>query len=130
MAGPRRWLSVEALVSALTEKKVDLGISWREAARQAGVSAPIFTRLRQGKEPDVNTFWALVRWLDMPAETFQAGSARDHLPPLLQSLVTDRALSPKAKATVEELVQLIYRLAKIFREDRALAQTKKRTRAK
>lgn len=118
MPRPRRWLNVERLVSALTEKKVSLGISWREAARQAHISAPIFTRLRQGKEPDVNTFGALVRWLGTPAEAFLAESAREDPPPQLPSLAlaANKALSPKAKATMEELIQLIYRLAKILHE--------------
>ncbi len=119
MPRPRRRLDIEALLSALTEKKVRLGISWREAARQAGISAPIFSRLRDGKQPDVNTFGALIRWLDLPAERFMAEPEReDDLPRQLRSLTKDKELSPKAKATVEELIRLIYRLVAIVKEDR------------
>lgn len=65
-------LDLDGLVAALDTKRLTDGISWRELARCAGVSASTLTRMQQGKRPDVDTFSALMRWLNIPAENFLA----------------------------------------------------------
>jgi transcriptional regulator with XRE-family HTH domain len=65
-------LDLDGLVGSLDTKRLADGISWRELARRAGVSASTLTRMQQGKRPDVDTFSALMRWLNVPAENFLA----------------------------------------------------------
>lgn len=111
-------LDLDMLVATLDAKRKADGISWRELARQADVSASSLTRMQQGKRPDVDTFVALVSWLKMPAETFLAGAsskARSRaellasVPVLLRG---KRELSPDASAALEELVTAAIKLTK------------------
>src|SRR6267154_2147122 len=69
---PQKLIHVEALVSALDSERKTKGLSWRQLAKAAGVSASTLTRMQQGKSPDVNTFSALTGWLNIPAERFYA----------------------------------------------------------
>ncbi len=46
------------------------GLTWRQAAREAGVSPSTFSRLAQGHAPDVNGFAALVAWSGTRADDF------------------------------------------------------------
>lgn len=63
-------VDVVALHEALEKMKAEHGTSWREIARQIGVSASTMSRLAQGFSPDVKAFARMVRWLNVPAETF------------------------------------------------------------
>ena len=63
-------LNLGALVAALDAKRRAEGISWREVADQAKVSASTLTRLQQDRKPDIDTFAALVEWLGAPADEF------------------------------------------------------------
>src|SRR6266849_4734660 len=60
------------LFSASIETHILLrGISMREAAKEAGVSASTMSRLTSGELlPDIESFAALVRWLDIDANLF------------------------------------------------------------
>ncbi len=68
-------LDLKALVEALDAKRRTVGISWRELARQAGVSPSTLTRMQQGQQPDVDTFSALIQWVGAAAEEFLATGA-------------------------------------------------------
>src|SRR5438309_156001 len=69
-AMPQNLLDLESLVGALDSERQARGLSWRQLAKQAGVSPSTLTRMQQGKLPDVNTFAALTKWLNIPAERF------------------------------------------------------------
>jgi transcriptional regulator with XRE-family HTH domain len=63
-------LDTSALFAALdTQRKAD-GLSWRQLAKEVGVSPSTMTRLANGQRPDVDAFAALVGWLGQPADTF------------------------------------------------------------
>jgi transcriptional regulator with XRE-family HTH domain len=72
---PETTVDVEALYAALDNKRKAQGTSWREIARQLDVSPSTFSRMAQGRRPDVDTFATLLRWLGMPAESFMRGTA-------------------------------------------------------
>ena len=64
-------LDVSALYVCLDAARLERGkLSWREVARQAGVSPSTLTRMAQGKRPDVDGLAALSRWLGIPVEQF------------------------------------------------------------
>jgi transcriptional regulator with XRE-family HTH domain len=71
---PETTVDVEALYAALDNKRKTLETSWRELARELDVSPSTFSRMAQGRRPDVDTFATLLRWLGMPAEAFMRGT--------------------------------------------------------
>lgn len=58
------------LYAALDAQREARGLSWRQLAAEAGVSASLVSRMGNGRRPDLDGFIALVQWLGMPAETF------------------------------------------------------------
>jgi transcriptional regulator with XRE-family HTH domain len=67
---PEITVDVEAFYSALDEKRADDGLSWRDLARDLRISPSTFTRMAQGRRPDIDTFATLLGWLGRPAEDF------------------------------------------------------------
>ena len=113
-------IDVAAFVGALDAQRQAKGISWRELARQTGVTASTFTRMRQGKRPDVNTFGALLQWLKLPAEDFmesrvkgRKGSAEPHPLAVASTLLRGKKkMSPEGMAAIENLVRAAYKVVK------------------
>lgn len=63
-------LNVAALYASLEAQRVASGLSWRQLAKEVGVSPSTFSRMANGLRPDVDAFASLTRWLGMPAEAF------------------------------------------------------------
>ncbi|MDQ0377861.1 helix-turn-helix domain-containing protein [Amycolatopsis thermophila] len=63
-------LDTGRLYSALDAERESRGLSWRQLAAEAGVSASLVSRMGNGHRPDLDGFIALVQWLGMPAESF------------------------------------------------------------
>lgn len=100
----------DAFMKAVERQRQRLGLSWRELARQLGLSASTFTRLARGSQPDLATFLTLLAWLDVPAETFIDSPAQpsDTLAVVTRSLRADPALEPTAAAALEDLIRVAY----------------------
>ena len=67
---PETTVDVPALYGAVDGKRQAKGMSWRELAKDLEISPSTFTRMAQGRRPDVDTFATLLRWLSMTAEMF------------------------------------------------------------
>ncbi len=67
---PKTVVDVDALYSALDEKRKKHEVSWRDLAKDLDLSPSTFTRLAQGQRPDIDTFATLLHWLDMPADKY------------------------------------------------------------
>lgn len=67
---PRTQINVPALYAALDAVRESRNLSWRQLAREVGVSPSTFSRLANRLKPDVDAFVAMVRWLRVPAERF------------------------------------------------------------
>ena len=67
---PETTVNVDALYAALDTKRRSLDASWREIARELDVSPSTFSRMAQGRRPDVDTFATLLRWLSVDADVF------------------------------------------------------------
>jgi transcriptional regulator with XRE-family HTH domain len=110
-------VDVDALIAALDAKRQSLSISWRKVATETGVNASTLTRMHQGKNPDVNTFLALVDWLHLPAEQFTRGakpkgsSQAEEMPIAATLLRGKRKLDKQAMKALEDLVQAAYKVA-------------------
>lgn len=107
-------INVEALYAALDQSRQAGGVSWRELANKLAVSPSTFTRMAQGRRPDVDTFATFLRWLAMPAESFMR-PASDHqveaepLAMISSYLRADRNLEPEDAEALEDIIKAAYR---------------------
>jgi transcriptional regulator with XRE-family HTH domain len=113
---PETTVDVGALYAALDAKRKALNTSWREVARELGVSASTFSRMAQGRRPDVDTFATLLRWLGMPAEPFMrstggatAGAGEEPVAMVSSYLRSARTISPEDAEALEEIFRAAYR---------------------
>jgi transcriptional regulator with XRE-family HTH domain len=65
-----------ALYAALDAQRLARGMTWREVAREVGVSASSLTRTKEGGRLEVDGMLAMVRWLGRTAESFTYGALR------------------------------------------------------
>lgn len=63
-------VDVKALYAALDLAREDRGWSWRQLARDLGLSPSTMSRLANGHKPDVDAFAAIVAWLNADANDF------------------------------------------------------------
>jgi transcriptional regulator with XRE-family HTH domain len=112
-AMPETTVDVEALYAALDNKRKSRGTSWREIARELDVSPSTFSRMAQGRRPDVDTFATLLRWLGMPAEPFMRGrtaAAATEEPVAMVSsyLRSARNVKPEDAEALEDIFRAAY----------------------
>lgn len=111
---PETTVDVEELYAALDAKRRTTGLSWRSVAHELEIAPSTFTRMAKGRRPDVDTFAALLRWLDMPVEAFlqPAGvGAQSEAEPMVKIgtyLRMDKNLSPKSVVALERLIKVAY----------------------
>jgi transcriptional regulator with XRE-family HTH domain len=103
---------------AVDRRRVDLNLSWRQIAASLSLSPSTFTRLAQGRRPDVDTFVKLLAWLDRPAEDFvkkdpntldaAAPVSKDTVRKIADSLRSDPNLSSQNANALEDIVRVAY----------------------
>lgn len=108
-------VDVGALYAALDQQKQQQDLTWRRLAKGLEISPSTFTRMAQGRHPDVDTFVTLCSWLGVPAETFargetstQADEEDNTLAVISTHLRASRKLSPKSAEAIEDIVQVAY----------------------
>lgn len=100
MTGTPARINVPALYAALDAQRAATGLSWRQLAKDRGLSPSTFTRMANGHRPDVDAFAALVRWLDQPAERFI--TTDDHARAEEPALLAQLAPLLRARADLDE----------------------------
>jgi transcriptional regulator with XRE-family HTH domain len=109
---PETRVDVEALYAALDNKRKAEGTSWREIARQLDVSPSTFSRMAQGRRPDVDTFATLLHWLGMPAELFMRGAtataAEEPVAMVSSYLRSARNVKPEDAEALEDIFRAAY----------------------
>lgn len=111
---PRAEVDAQALQAAVDKKRGQVGLSWRELARELQVSPSTFTRMAQGGRPDVDTFATLLRWLNMPAEAFTRPMAsteheQEPLAVISSYLRSAKNVAPEDAAALEDIIEAAYR---------------------
>jgi transcriptional regulator with XRE-family HTH domain len=107
---PQTHVNVSGLYAALDAVREHKNLSWRQLAREVGVSPSTFSRLANKQKPDVDAFVAMVRWLNVPAERFmtdgeEASSEQPDLMAELAPLLRARKdLNSDDRKYLEELV--------------------------
>ncbi|TQM84507.1 helix-turn-helix protein [Saccharothrix saharensis] len=123
-AVPRTSVDVNSLYAALDAAREAKSMSWRQLAKEIGVSPSTMSRLANDLKPDVNAFAAMVTWLGVPAERFMIdeGSAqhpRPEEPPLMAELAPLlRARSDLRPEDVEHLEEIINSAVRRFATER------------
>ena len=110
---PETTIDVEALYAVLDSKRKARGTSWREIARELDVSPSTFSRMAQGRRPDVDTFATLLRWLGMPAESFMRGTAataatEEPVAMVSSYLRSARNVTPEDAEALEDIFRAAY----------------------
>ena len=99
----------------IDRKRRDESLSWRELARRLAISPSTFSRMSQGRKPDVDTFVALVSWLGAPASSFVLGPelpsqpSPDTLSQIGAALRRDSSLDSDAAEALEDIMRVAYR---------------------
>src|ERR1700730_17534786 len=105
----------EAFYAALDSQRLAMGMTWKEVAAEASVSASTLTRMAQGKRPDVDGLAALLRWSGLQAEMFirdQMKEAKKTAAPLAQLtaiLRADKSLSKESAEAIEQILKAAYK---------------------
>ena len=112
---PETTLDVDALYAALDRKRRAADLSWRDVAAALKITPSTFTRMAQGRRPDVDSFASLLRWLRMPAESFMqprqrgAGKEAEPLAMISSYLRSAPNVRPEDAEALEDILQAAYK---------------------
>lgn len=119
MEGPS--VDVLALHAALDATRTARGLSWRQLAKELGISASTISRMANGLRPDVTAFAAMTTWLDMSADDFIVGATRqDEEEPELVAVLAPllRARRDLTETDVQYLEEIIGAASRRFESER------------
>ncbi|AFY71935.1 helix-turn-helix domain protein (plasmid) [Thalassoporum mexicanum PCC 7367] len=105
---------VEGFYAALDSQRQSQKLTWKQVAKQSGVSASTLTRIAQGRRPDVDSLAALLAWSGLKAESFiqnNKSSTNKKADPLAQIstyLRADSNLTAEGVEAIEAIVKAAY----------------------
>jgi transcriptional regulator with XRE-family HTH domain len=102
-----------AFYAALNQTRGARGLTWKQVAEAAGVSASTLTRMAQGKRPDVDGLAALTSWSNLRADDFvigtgEAGEKPETMAMISTYLRSDKNLSADAAQALESIIATSY----------------------
>jgi len=107
-----RAFDLRGFAAALNAERSARHLTWKEVARQAGVSASTLTRMSQGRRPDVEGLARLVAWSGLDAGAFIRGARPAEGPATLANIAGqlhgDPLLSDESAAALEQIVRTAY----------------------
>jgi transcriptional regulator with XRE-family HTH domain len=118
-------IDTTGLYAALDAERTAQGWSWRQLAKEVGVSPSLLSRLGNEQRPDADGFATLVRWLNMPAENFMIDAddqrERQSEPDLVTQLVpllrARQDLDDRYVAYLEEVIRATVKHMHATREE-------------
>jgi len=121
----RTRIDVQGLYAALDAERTAREMSWRQLAKEIGVSPSLLSRLGNDQRPDADGFATLVRWLNMPAEEFMidvegdrgAQPEPDLLAQLAPLLRARQDLDKRDVAYLEEVIRATVRHVQAARKE-------------
>lgn len=106
-------LNSALLADMIKAKRGNRGL--RETAQEiGGVSAPTLSRIENGNLPDIDTYFRICKWLDVPTDYFTAeakntskkiGSTKKEV---IAHLRADKTLPPSTAEALIEMINLAY----------------------
>ncbi len=109
-----RPIDVTALYVALDARRNRQKLSWRELAKQLGLSSSIFTRLAQGRAPELSSYRKMTDWLGVGMDDFTERDrptieqSEDTVEAIAAYLRADKALKPESAQAIETIVRAAY----------------------
>jgi transcriptional regulator with XRE-family HTH domain len=107
---PRMTINVAGLYAALDAAREAKDLSWRQLAKEIGVSASTMSRMANDLRPHVNAFASMVSWLNMPAEAFMIDVDEVVQPEGEPELLVELAPLLRARRDLKEDVELLEEL--------------------
>ena len=95
-------IDVQGLYAALDAERTARAWSWRQLAKEIGVSPSLLSRLGNDLRPDADGFATLVRWLNMPAEQFMVDIDTERASQVEPDLVTQLAPLLRARKDLDK----------------------------
>lgn len=111
MADAKSQFDNEGFFAALDAQRIARGMTWKQVADSAKVSASTLTRMSQGKRPDVDSLSALVNWSGLDSRQYVGKVSKPVTTPLEQVVAQFRAdphLSKESAAALEAVVKATY----------------------
>lgn len=103
-------LNTLKLAQMVKSKRGSMGL--REVAKEIGnISAPTLSRIEQGKLPDIDTFFRVCEWLEVPTDFFSTPSKSkkpDTRMELIAKLREDESLDPSVSGSLINMINLAY----------------------
>jgi transcriptional regulator with XRE-family HTH domain len=112
MAEKRGHFDAMGFYQALDATRRARELTWRQVAKEAGVTASTLTRMAQGKRPDVDGLAALTAWSGLKADHFVRSEEKEApaepLAMISTYLRSDPNLTSEAATALDELVKAAY----------------------
>lgn len=106
---PSQRFDVEGFRAALDSVRRSRGMTWRQVALEARVSASSLTRMAKGTRPDIDTVASLAAWASLdPATFFPRAEEASPLSMVTAYFHHDPSLTPAAASALEQLVRATY----------------------
>ena len=106
---------VGAFYAALDSQRSAKGMTWKDVSYESKVGQSTFTRLSQGKRPDVDSLALLLSWSGLDSALFIPRSGEvEPLAQISANLRADRHLTPEGAKALEEIMRIAYQQ---FRSD-------------
>lgn len=100
---------MEAFHAALDSVRRSRGMSWRQVAQEAEVSASSITRMTRGSRPDIDTVASLASWASLdPASFFPRDSEVNSLSMVAAYIYRDPSLTREAASALEQIVRVTH----------------------
>ncbi len=106
-------LNSALLAAMIKSKRGNRGL--RETAKEIGsVSAPTLSRIENGNLPDIDTYFQICKWLDVPTDFFAGNStglekkASNSKKELVAHLRADKTLPQSTAEALIEMINLAY----------------------
>ena len=117
-------INVATLYGTVNAARSSRSLSWRQVAKDMGVSPALLSRMGNGYRPDADGFATIVRWRGLPAEKVMEGVEVDETEPDLAAelaplLRASKDLNSDDVRYLEEVIQATIRRAKAARLDRS-----------
>jgi transcriptional regulator with XRE-family HTH domain len=98
-----------AVLASVVEAR---SVTWRQVARETGITPSTLTRMGQGRQPDAPSLAALSAWAGLnPADfvgTPAEGAKSDPLTVISRALRSDPDLRPEAAKALEDIMRIAY----------------------
>jgi transcriptional regulator with XRE-family HTH domain len=107
-------IEVSALYGALDSKRTAMEMSWRDLANELELSPSVFTRLAQGRHPELDSYLKMTGWLNVSSDSFVGGKkpseeeAENTVEMIAAHLRADEALKPESAKAIEKIVRTAY----------------------